>query len=1344
MKKIKRIVSAIMLILMLFNIVQPVFAASGTGRWSGGQYDSGMKTTDNQKVGVLIRRLNNLDTGERKTVFCAEHGVEFTTGASYNGIYYTPTDSLLRRACKIAYFGWYKNNGDYTIDGGILASDMIWVKWDYVFTQQYIWETLGQSSARFIKDDEQRGYEDFKVRIDNEINQKALRPSFNYETITISAGEVKTITDTNGVLADYHSIDVTQDGIRYQHSKGSNDFIISVDDNIDIESVTIADKTFESWGMIKDGTEDYDTTVYFEFAGGIQNQLYAMNYNDPVSLNIDLKIENYGRLELQKLNTNGDLIDGAVFNVTSPNGFNQDVVVTNGKIIIEKLKKGTYTITEKSAPYGYLIDTKVYSVEVKANETATKAIVNGEPTGTIQVIKKSEQGDLIKDTIFKVTADEDIKNVAGTKTYYTKGQLVANIKTDSNGLAEITNLPLGKYEIEEIEASNGYLLDSTKHKITISYKGQTEKIILESLEKIDSTPTGEIKVYKTDKYNNKLKGAEISLYARQDIKNVAGTKTWYKKGDLVATAITNEEGLAVFSDLHLGSYYVKEAKAPDGYLLNTKEFDAVLNYKDQITKVIYLDVNSIIDDEPTGTISLIKEDSQTGKVPQGNATFNKATYEISADEDIYNRAMSKKFYSKGDIVATRIMNEEGQTEDIIDLPLGRYKIREMKSPEGYLLDTKEYIVELKYKDPNTAIVTDSVLSKEIVKKMQIHILKSGIKTQSGVVQSLKDAEFTIKLASDVEKAYSLGYSYAEVWNGIDENGNKVEVDSDRVSKAQAIAPTYETIITDENGDGYTKELPYGKYIGKETKTPKDFETATDFYFSIPQDKSEISEIEKRIKHIYINNEQLETYIKLIKKDKDTGRIVTASSTTFKIRASEDIYDRGNGKLIYKKGDTITQKIGSTTYTTFTTNADNLVVPAESYSSINDEMGTVVTPLKLAVGNYEICEIKEPQGFLISQDIIKFKIDGIRDYDQDNDKDYILEIEIENEKPTGTLILEKSINLRGNIDKTLIDEIDFSKIKFKLTAKENILDKVDNSIIYKAGEEIGIYNLTKDGILKIENLPMGKYQIQEIETLEELVLTDEKYDVTFTQKDNTTKVYEEKINIGNETTIFEFSKTDITGDKELVGAKLKVIDETGNIIDTWISTEESHKIEGLIVGKEYTMIEEIAVGNYVKATPIKFKVINKAEIQKVTMIDKLVVVSKVDITTGEELEGALLRVLDEDNNVIDEWISTKDVYEVKGLEENKTYFLEELTAPYGYEMTERIEFKVSTDKETQKIVMKDKPIQKTEEMETPATGDYRPFVLWFAVIGISGLLLFDMLFYDKFKDKMNKKNKRKNK
>ena len=212
-KKSNKMLATMMLILIIFSVIQPVFAASGSGTWSGGQYASGMKTTDNAggTTGVLIRRLNNLNTGERRTVFCAEHGIDFKTGASYNGVYYTPTNSNIRKACKVAYLGWYKNNGGYTVDGGILASDMKWVKWDYVFTQQYIWEILGQSNATFINADEQQGYVDFKNRINNEIASIERRPSFNGNTITIQAGETKTINDSNGVLAEYGTIDNTKE-----------------------------------------------------------------------------------------------------------------------------------------------------------------------------------------------------------------------------------------------------------------------------------------------------------------------------------------------------------------------------------------------------------------------------------------------------------------------------------------------------------------------------------------------------------------------------------------------------------------------------------------------------------------------------------------------------------------------------------------------------------------------------------------------------------------------------------------------------------------------------------------------------------------------------------------------------------------------------------------------------------------------------------------------------------------------------------------------------------------------------------------------------------------------------
>ena len=1296
-KKLNKMLATMMLILIIFSVIQPVFAASGSGTWSGGQYASGMKTTDNAggTTGVLIRRLNNLNTGERRTVFCAEHGIDFKTGASYNGVYYTPTNSNIRKACKVAYLGWYKNNGGYTVDGGILASDMKWVKWDYVFTQQYIWEILGQSNATFINADEQQGYVDFKNRINNEIASIERRPSFNGNTITIQAGETKTINDSNGVLAEYGTIDNTKDGIRFVHQNGSNSMTISVDENTNLENYRISDNTFREWGMIKNGTEDNDTMVYFEFAAGVQNQLYCMSYNDPVTLNFSLAIETFGKLELQKLNTNGDLVNGAIFNVTGPNGYNQDITVTNGKITIDKLRKGIYTITEKSAPDGYLLNTQAYNVEVKVNQTATQAIVNNEPTGTIQVIKKSEQGDLIKGTIFKVIANENIKNVAGTKKYYTEGQVIANITTDSNGLAEITNLPLGKYIVEETQATTGYLIDNTKHNVTLSYKGQTEKIVLESFEKIDTTPTGKITVYKTDNYNNRLKGAEISLYAREDIKNVAGTKTWYKKGDLVTKAITNDDGMVKFSDLHLGKYYVKETNAPEGYLLNNKEFDAELKYKDQTTKVIYLEINNVIDEEPTGTITIIKKDSEAGSVPQGDATFNGAVYKVYASEDIYNKAKTKKFYSNGDLVATRTMNEKGETEDITNLPLGKYVVKEETAPIGYMLDKNTYNLELKYKDQYTKVITDTKTSLENVKKMGVHIFKSGIKENSGETPGLEGAEFTIKLNSAVERAYAQGYTYAEVWNGIDENGNQVKVDSKRVAEAQVIAPSYETIKTDKDGNAYTqKNLPYGKYIVKESKTPTDYETAVDFTFSITDDESEIKEIAKKTKHLVVNNEQLETYIKLIKKDLKTGKLVTLNSTTFEIKATKDIYDRATKKILFKKGESISQKIGNTTYTSFTTNADNIVVPDSSFNSKNDDKATITTPLKLPVGSYEITEIKVPTGFLQLDKSVTFEIKNVKDYDTDKDGDFIKEVVVKNEQPTGTIKLDKTIALREDADTSLIDTSDLSGIEFKLSAKENIIDMADGSVIYKKGQEIKKYNLTKDGKLTITNLPMGTYEIVETKTLDGLVLNTTKYEVKFEQKDLTTKIYETKLYISNDTTLVEFSKTDITGDKELIGAKLTVLDNENNIIDTWTSTEKTHKIEGLTIGKEYTLKEEIAPEGYVVATSIKFTIKDTNEIQKVNMIDKIVEMSKVDIA-GDEIEGATIQVLDKDNKVVDEWVSGKEPHKIKNLVEGETYILHEEIVADSYVKATDVEFIVTTDKETQKVVMIDKLVEITK-------------------------------------------------
>ena len=772
--------------------------------------------------------------------------------------------------------------------------------------------------------------------------------------------------------------------------------------------------------------------------------------------------------------------------------------------------------------------------------------------------------------------------------------------------------------------------------------------------------------------------------------NLEGAKyrIWSEDANYDETFTTDENGEIKVEGLKLGKYQYQEIQAPNNFLLDNNVYSFELTYKDQNTEVVCASAEKT-NDEPTANITIIKEDSETGNSQQGDATLAGAIYNVYAGEDIYDATKTRKIYSKGDLVATRETDENGNTEPVTGLPLGKFQVKEEKSPEGYMIDETIYEVNLTYKDQYTKIVTGSVTSKDKVKEMQVHIFKSGIKENSGLVPGLQGAEFTIKLYNQVEDALKQGYTYEEIWNGLNEYGEKVVVDENRVNEAQKIAPTVETITTDENGDAYTKnKLPYGKYWTKETKTPEDFYASSDFSFTISEDESEVIEIAKKVKHLYVNNEQMEAYIKLVKKDVNTGKIVTLNSTTFQIKASEDVYDRGNGEIIYKAGDIITQKIGSTVYDTFTTNAQNLVVPDGSFSNVDDEGGTVITPLKLPAGDYEVIELSIPEGYLELEEPIKFSISEIKDYDQDSSGDYIKTVEIENNKPFGTIIVDKSVALKENVDTSIINIEDLSKIKFKLTAKENIIDMADGSIIYNQGQEIGTYNLDKNGDLKIENLPMGIYELQEIETIDGAVLNETKYEIKFEQKDNTTKEYIETREIENETTLVEISKKAVTGDDELEGAKLTLFDKDGNIVDSWISGKQPHTIEGLKVGEEFTLREDLSPLGFVKASDITFTIENTSKVQKITMIDKVVTMSKVDIA-GEELEGAKMQVIDKDGNIIDEWTSSKEPHKINNLIENETYILREEVSINGYVKATDIEFTVSDEKKNEHIEMIDK-------------------------------------------------------
>ena len=182
----------------------------------------------------------NSPTGEIKE---AEHSI--------------PDDPKIRKACKIAYLGWYSKYGDYVVNGGILAESKRERLLDYVFTQRYIWYALGQSEATFKDDDIQKDYEEFKKDIDNQMKKIETRPSFVKNTITIECGETKVLTDSNNVLKDYNSIDVTKDGIRIEHTKGENTMKITVDENCNVETLQISDR------MMKKGDKKIYKFIYF-------------------------------------------------------------------------------------------------------------------------------------------------------------------------------------------------------------------------------------------------------------------------------------------------------------------------------------------------------------------------------------------------------------------------------------------------------------------------------------------------------------------------------------------------------------------------------------------------------------------------------------------------------------------------------------------------------------------------------------------------------------------------------------------------------------------------------------------------------------------------------------------------------------------------------------------------------------------------------------------------------------------------------------------------------------------------------------------------------------------------
>lgn len=775
-------------------------------------------------------------------------------------------------------------------------------------------------------------------------------------------------------------------------------------------------------------------------------------------------------------------------------------------------------------------------------------------------------------------------------------------------------------------------------------------------------------------------------------------------GEVVDTFTTNTSGIDTISKIETGTYKVKEKTPSKGYALDTNTYTVTVTEG----KTATLRVTEKPQNDP-GAVILQKFDSETGQsVPQGDGSLAGAEYTVKFYTDYYYTADALKGVNptrtwvfqtneKGLIIFDENDYVRGDelyydSMGLPTLPYGTVTIQETKAPEGYFLNEEIYIDQI---TPDGSVAetvhtynkpTDETAQSEKVKKMKLHLHKTG---GNGDVP-LADAEFTIKLKSDVQEALDAGYTYTEIWKGIDENGRPQEgVSADRIKAAQTIAPDMDVITTNSNGDSYSEYLPFGTYIGKETNTPKNYASAPDFEFTISKDESEEPDIENKMIHVYLNDRPVKAYVKMVKKDADSGKTVTLNSATFKIKALTDIYDRQTGEILYHAGDFVKQKVAGRWIDEFTTNSDGQV------GTVEGEAGTVTTPLQLEVGKYALTEISVPEGYLVPEGDVEFTIDNVLDNpNEDEDGDKTVEVVVENKQPKGEINLTKKIEADADADLNLFDEnSDLSGIKFGLYAKEDIIDMADGSVVYEKDALVGEYNLNADGTLKIGNQWVGNYYLKELETLPGLILDDTIYDVSITKTDDTTKVISVAQEVTNKTTRTELSKTDITGDVELPGAELSIINkETGEEVVSWTSTDKPFVIAGLPKG-DYTLNEKVAPDGYVLSTDsVDFTVNDNGEVAKAEMKDTYVDVIKKG-PAGEVVYGSELSVFDkETGEVVDSWTVSKEdpQHKIKNLVQDKTYVISESYAPEGYVIAADIEFTV-TGEDNQHFEMIDKQV-----------------------------------------------------
>ena len=1034
----------------------------------------------------------------------------------------------------------------------------------------------------------------------------------------------------------------------------------------------------------------------------LDNEYYIVNRSNTVVNDLDnfqnAKLSDYNysvtdkpftlKLELNKYDVlNSIPIEGITFDIslngkvvksvtTDKNGYAEVSGLALGKLNGDAFEN-VYTVTERENDKYIMLDengelsrsfsvtTTLADIEDKTNPviTYTADIPNTLQLVDLKVHKVDEFGNPIKGVAFDIVPIQDI--TFNGKTVQKKGESVGTVITDEQGYASTTYTeyeadgtqgytktipiyPNFEYELVEVSVPEPYVIPEKNTKLTAKSEKADTLTIPHEVTVTNDVQRGTLEVYKTDsETNTPLAGVEFEVRAAEDF--FVSSAQLHKKGDVICTMTTDSTGHADTGNaqMYVGAKYtLTETKTAEGYKINKDSKIFEFNFAGNTVSYSKLNID-VGNDSQKGKISVYKlgeaftgvtaldsaifvdengeimESGQTTYTPVfTECALGGAVFQVTAAEDIVTADGTTRAKA-GDVVAEITTDENGYAETEL-LYLGKYEVREIKAPFGYVLDSKPKTVELTYAGQEIA-VRDTVNTAFDNDYQGVRVSLSKVMENDELFGIYGKDNFT---------SVRFGLFAAE------------EITASNGTSIPAGGLISEVSLAEDMTAKFDAKLPFGKYYVQEIAT----------------DDKYILNGEKYLVTFEYMGQDIQTV------DIDCGQFINSIKRG---------YVRG-----YKVNDS-GEPLENAVFGLFAADTSEFTNENAIMTAVSDENGYFEFA-DIAYGNYIVCEIEAPAGYIFSDEKYPVSI---------SENGAVVEIIAEN-KPITVEISKRDVygnELKGakmkliNVNGEIVDEWTSegtNHVISELPAGAYTLKEIAAPDGYVIATDIG-FTVDIYGNVTVENV--------------ESIATSENGNPLIVMVDDTTKV--------------EISKQDITNGKELPGAMLQIIDENGNIVEEWISTNKPHFIEAeLIAGKKYALHETVAPDGYVIANDVEFTVSKNGTVDIVIMQDDTtkVKISKKDITTGEELPGATLQIVDENGNVVEEWVSSSEPHFIKSvLLAGAKYTLHETVAPDGYVISNDVEFTVSENGTVDIVVMQDDTTKVKISKKDITTGEELP-------------------------------------